>query len=252
MTLKTIIIEDEPLSRIFLNNLLKEFCPQVEIVAMLATVKEATEAIRTLKPDLIFLDIELQDGTGFDVLQQTLPGHFQVIFTTALDHYAVNAIRMSGVHYLQKPIDITELQEVINITLKEQAEFNSQKALKHLSETISNGNKPLHMFISAHDGDTYISLNDIVNIEMTDSGSNITLKQGVKKSTNIILKEFETLLSDYSFFRPHQQHLVNRQEILSVANEAEPYIIMNNGDRIPLSLKKKDALISLLNAEVKA
>lgn len=252
MTLKTIIVEDEPLSRTFLNNLLKEFCPQIEIVTMVATVKEATEAIRTLKPDLIFLDIELQDGTGFDVLQHTLPDNFQVIFTTALDHYAVNAIRMSGVHYLQKPIDITELQEAINITLKEKTESNVQRALDHLLETINNGNKPLHMFVSTHDGDIYILLSDIVSIEIAGEGSNIVLKHGIKKSTNIILKEFETLLSGYSFFRPHQQHLINRREILSVADEIEPYIIMSNRSRIPLSLKKKEALISLLNSEVKA
>jgi two-component system LytT family response regulator len=252
MTLKTLIIEDEPLSRAFLNNLLKEFCPQIEIVATMATVKEATEAIRTLKPDLIFLDIELQDGTGFDVLQQTLPDHFQVIFTTALDHYAINAIRMSGVHYLQKPIDITELQEAINTTLKEKAESNVSRALDHLLETINNGNKPLHMFASTHEGDTYILLSDIVSIEIAGDGSNIVLKHGMKKSTNITLKEFETLLSSYSFFRPHQQHLINRQEILFVADEAEPYIIMNNKSRIPLSLKKKEALISLLNAAAKA
>ena len=83
-------------------------------------------------------------------------------------------------------------------------------------------------------------------------GSNIILKHGMQKNTSITLKEFETLLSSYSFFRPHQQYLINRQEILSVADETEPYIIMNNGNRIPLSVKKKDALISLLNSEVKA
>jgi two-component system LytT family response regulator len=252
MILKTIIVEDEPLSRAFLNNLLKEFCPQIEIVAMMATVKEATEIIRTVKPDLIFLDIELQDGTGFDVLQQTLPDNFQVIFTTALDHYAINAIRMSGVRYLQKPIDISELQEAINIALKEKIASNTQKALNYLLETINNGNKPLHLFITAHDGGTYILLNNIVSIEMTDEGSRIMLKHGKKENTNITLKEFETLLSSHSFFRPHQQHLINRQEILSITDEAEPYIIMNDERRIPLSLKKKEALISLLNSEVKA
>lgn len=248
MTLKTIIVEDEPLSRAFLNNLLKEFCPQIEIVAMLATVKEATEAIKTLKPDVVFLDIELQDGTGFDVLQQTLPDHFQVIFTTALDHYAINAISMSGVHYLQKPIDITELQEAIHITLKEKAESNTQKALNHLLETINNGNKPLNIFIPAHDGDAYILLSNIVSIEMAGEGSNIILKHGTQKSTNITLKEFEALLSSYSFFRPHQQHLVNRLEIQSVTNEEEPYIIMKDGSRIPLSLKKKETLLSAMNS----
>jgi two-component system LytT family response regulator len=251
MILKTIIVEDEPLSRTFLNNLLKEFCPQIEIVAMVATVKEAMEAISIAKPDLIFLDIELQDGTGFDVLQQTLPNDFQVIFTTALDHYAINAIRMSGVHYLQKPIDITELQEAIHRTVKEKAGFNSRIALNHLLETINNGGKSLHLFIPAHDGGTYILLTDIVSIEVIDEGSCLLLKHGMKKNTNLTLKEYETLLSSHSFFRPHQKHLINSREILSITDESEPYIIMKDGSSIPLSLKKKEALTFILNSASK-
>lgn len=249
MLLKTIIVEDEPLSRTFLNSLLKEFCPQIEITATVATMNEAIEAIRTLNPDLIFLDIELQDGTGFDVLQQTLPDDFQVIFTTALDHYAINTIRMSGVHYLQKPIDITELKGAIDNTLREKAVAHEQKALNYLLETINNGNKPLHLFITSLDGDTYILLNNIVSIEMADEGSNIVLKDGMKKNTNITLKEFEMLLSSHSFFRSHQQHLINRQEIQSITDGAEPYVVMNDGRRIPLSLKKKEALIAMPNPE---
>jgi two-component system LytT family response regulator len=249
MILKTIIVEDEPLSRMFLNNLLKEFCQQVEIVAMVATVKEAVEAIAHLQPDLIFLDIELQDGTGFEVLQRTLPGHFKVIFTTALDHYAISTIRMSGVHYLQKPIDITELQEVINIVIKEQAEPATQKALNHLLETINNDNTPLHLFITAPDGNAYLLLDQIERIEMSGEGSHVVMKDGMIRNTDITLKEFEILLTNHSFFRSHQQHLVNRQEIQSVTKEAEPYIIMKGGTRVPLSLKKKEALLAALNPE---
>jgi two-component system LytT family response regulator len=247
MILKTIIIEDEPLSRMFLNNLLKEFCRQVEIVAMVATVKDAVEAIAGLKPDLIFLDIELQDGTGFEVLQQTLSGNFQVIFTTALDHYAISTIRMSGVRYLQKPIDITELQEAINIIVKEKAEPDAQKALNHLLETINNDNKPLHLFITGPDGNTYLLLDQIVRIEISGEGSHIVLKDGMIRNTDITLKEFEILLNNHSFFRSHQQHLINTQEIQSVTNEAEPCILMKGGSKVPLSLKRKEALIAVLN-----
>jgi two-component system LytT family response regulator len=156
---------------------------------------------------------------------------------------------MSGVHYLQKPIDITELQEVINIMVREKTEPGVQKALNHLLETINNDNKPLHLFITDPGGNAYLLLDHIVSIEMSGEGSHVVMKDGTIRSTDITLKEFEILLSNHSFFRSHQQHLVNRQEIQSVTNEAEPYIIMKSGSRVPLSLKRKEALIFMLNPE---
>lgn len=164
MPLKTIIVEDEPLSRAFLNNIVKEFFPEIEIVANEATVAGAVSAITQLQPDLVFLDIELQTGTGFDLLQQTRNLPFKVIFTTALDHLAINMIRICGVDYLQKPIDVSGLRDVLEKVLRRDRE-SACLALDHLMVALDNSNQPSHLFLSVAEHQEYILLADIISID---------------------------------------------------------------------------------------
>src|SRR5690349_2073566 len=110
---KAIIVEDEIHSREFLKNVVAEYCPQLNVVALAADVEEGVAAIKEHQPDIVFLDIEMQTGTGFDLLQQFPQPPFEVIFTTAYDHYAIKAIKFSAVDYLLKPIEIEELQQAV-------------------------------------------------------------------------------------------------------------------------------------------
>src|ERR1044072_912052 len=114
MTYKALIVEDEVLSRDFLKNLLAEFCPHIDVIGMAGTVEEAVAFINTHLPDIVFMDIEMQSGTGFDVLLKVARRNFRVIFTTAYDHYAIKAIRFSAVDYLLKPISLEELQQAVS------------------------------------------------------------------------------------------------------------------------------------------
>src|SRR5690554_3643970 len=143
MNLRTIIVEDEPLARLFLENLLKEFCPNTEIVAQAKTEDEAVSLIEAYKPDLLFLDIELQQGSGFGVMQRinTRP---RIIFTTAYDHYAINAIRLSGIEYLLKPFDSDSLQTAISSACEKTSEHAAQ-AIEHMMETLANNNTAVHL-----------------------------------------------------------------------------------------------------------
>src|SRR5690349_12175516 len=113
MKYKALIVEDEVRSRDFLRNLVEEFCPQLTVQGTAANVEEAVAFINTQSPDIVLMDIEMQTGTGFDVLQQVKHRNFHVIFTTAYDHYAIKAIKFSAVDYLLKPINLEELQQAV-------------------------------------------------------------------------------------------------------------------------------------------
>jgi two-component system LytT family response regulator len=248
MPLKTIIVEDEPLSRAFLNNIIKEFFPEIEVVANEATVAGAVEAIAQLQPDLVFLDIELQTGTGFDVLQLTKSKPFKVIFTTALDHMAINLIRICGVDYLQKPIDVAGLREILEQVMQREREA-ACLALNHLMSALENKNRPGHIFLSIAGKKTYIPLADIVSIEAAGELARFMLRSGSAVQAEGTLKEFELLLGEFQFFRAHQHILVNLREIKDLVKEPESMLLMSNGNRLPLSPKKISALEHMLDNE---
>jgi len=170
MPIRTIIVEDEPLSRAFLNNLLAEFCPDVEVLATLPTEAEAVAAIETLSPDLVFMDIELQQGTGFEVLKKTRHCNYQVIFTTAFDHYSIRALKFSGVDYLQKPIDFEGLQEVMASVTGKKQNSDGDMAILHLLQTLENNHVPQHLLLQTDTGSAYIPVAGIMYIELSESG----------------------------------------------------------------------------------
>ncbi len=159
--IKAVIIEDELHSRNFLNNLVAEFCPEITIAGMAASVEEAVTLIQQTEPQIVFLDIEMQTGTGFDVLQQLHKRNFHVIFTTAYDHYAIKAIKFSAVDYLLKPINLEELQDAV------------KKAIENIEQT--TGENQLELLIKnlrrPAGEDFSISLSTSDGIEFIQAGS---------------------------------------------------------------------------------
>lgn len=246
MPLKTILVEDEPLSKAFLSNVLKEFFPEVEIIANEATVAGAVAAIAQLRPDLVFLDIELQTGTGFEVLQQTAAIPFKVIFTTALDHLAINMIRICGVDYLQKPIDVTGLKEVLGLVLQRDP-IQTRMALDHLMQALANHNRPTHLLLTTPEENRYVAIADIICIEAVETRTRFLLKSGDSISGTQSLRTYEALLGDHLFFRTHQHFLVNTGEIREQVQQPECLLIMSDGTRLPLSPKKIEALNRILD-----
>ena len=245
MALKTIIVEDEPLSLAFLGNLLREFFPEITVVAREATEAGAISAIRELQPDLVFLDIELRTGTGFDVLQQTKDIPFRVIFTTALDHTAINMIRICGVDYLQKPIDISGLKTVIERALQ-RSPARTRSALDHLVFALEHHYLPTHLLLTPEEYG-YIAIAEIISITMKENIALFTMQSGLTVESNKSLGAYEMLLESYSFFRTHQQYLVNTKEIKTLLLQPEPVLVMSDGSRIPLSVKKTADLKLLLD-----
>lgn len=250
MLLKTIIVEDEPLSRAFLNNLLSEFCPQIEVVATVPTEQEAIEAIERLQPDLLFLDIELQQGTGFEVLKKTRQHRpaYQVVFTTAFDHYGIKAIKFSGVEFLQKPIDIEGLQAaIVSIVAKRQSEA-AQMAVTHLLHTLDNNNVPEQLVIQTAEGALYVSVAAINFIEAGADGCNFNTDTGVIASVGKSIKEYEQMLADHQFFRVHHSYLINIKKVITSSMAEGGSVRMPDASIIPVSPKRTEELKNLLSA----
>ena len=244
MALRTIIVEDEPLSRAFLHNLLSEFCPEVEILMIVPTEPEAVEAIAKLQPDLVFLDIELQQGTGFEVLQKTQQYKYQVIFTTAFDHYSINAIKFSGVDYLQKPIDFEALQALIPQVISKQKCGSGAIAVKHLLQTLDNNNIPEQLLVQSTEGPVYIPVADIVYIELTDAGCVFNTGNRKITVTGTGIKEYEQMLAGHHFLRVHHAYMINCKKMEKIQDNG--FVTMTDGSGIPLSSKKAERLKEIM------
>jgi two-component system LytT family response regulator len=241
MSLNTVIVEDEPLSRIFLHNLLTEFCADIHVVATVPTEEDAVQTITRLRPDLVFMDIELQQGSGFEVLRRIEGAYPHVIFTTAFDHHAIKAIRFSGMEYLQKPIDLESLQRAIEGLDNRINSDDAQTALAHLLHTIQNNYVPIHLSLRTADGMKHIRIEELVRVEACETNCDFILNGRIIQNVCGNLKEYELLLSDYGFFRVHQSHLINTNKIL---HDAAPdnHIRMSDQSCVPISGKKRDDL----------
>ena len=241
MKLRTLLVEDEPLSQYYLNSLLLRLS-NVDIVGTAATEDEAVAAITSLKPELVFLDIELHSGTGFDVLRKTRHHQLSVVFTTALEQQAIRMIKLSGVPFLQKPIDADELSATVDEVST--GAGKGQTAQQHLLQTLDNGNVPQRMLVREGNTSQYIELERIVHIASGDR-TFIHLREGNTHTDGRSLKELESLLEDLRFFRCAATHLVNLKCVRSVSPDGQS-LVLADGTSVPLSPKKREALLDEL------
>lgn len=238
---KAIIVEDELHSREFLKNLVTDYCPELDLVATASDVEEGVAAIKTHQPDIVFLDIEMQTGTGFDLLQQFPAPEFDVIFTTAYDHYAIKAIKFSAIDYLLKPIGIEELQQAVKKVTDKKASNGSQAALQMLIKNLQAPQKTEQSItLATSEGLEFVPLQQIIRIEASGPYSYFFLKNNRKIMVSKHLKEYEMLLSDHGFFRPHNSHIINIQEVKRMVRTDGGYAVMSDDSKIGISPKKKD------------
>ncbi len=247
MLLRALIIDDEPRSREFLKNLLGEYCAQVHIVGAAASVEEAVKLIQQLQPNLVFLDIEMQSGTGFDVLQQVEQHQFHVIFTTAYDHYAIQAIRFSAADYLLKPIDLEELQAAVRKVEEKIVSNTSQQTMQLLLKNLRQAKSDdFSIALSTSEGIEFVPLHQIIRLEASGPYTSFFLKEGKKIIVSRNLKEYELMLGEYYFFRVHNSHIINLKEVKKMIRTDGGYVVMNDESTIAISPRKKDDLMQLL------
>lgn len=241
--LKSVIIDDELKSRESLRILIEDFCSNVEVSAVCQNVAEGIAAIERYRPDVIFLDIQMQRETGFDLLNKIKEINFEVVFTTAYSEYAIKAFRFSAIDYLLKPIDIEELKAALSkVERKVIGGINSR--LQQLMDNLKGGNpENFKLALPTSDGLIFIKVNDIVFCEASSNYTNIHMMDGKKHLVSRTLKEYEEMLTESNFFRIHHSYLINLHLVKKYVRGDGGYVIMNNDVSLDVSKRKKEAFL---------
>lgn len=244
-----LIIDDEMNARNAIKSMLDFYCKDVIVVGEAEDVKSGLLSIHKHKPDLVFLDIKMSDGTGIDLLRKLQNIPFKVIFITAHDHYAIQAFKFSAIDYLLKPIDPKEFVEAVR-KAKELSHKNDFKIkldsfrsnlnpdLKNRKKIVLKTSKSIHL----------IKIEDIIRCEADKCYTEFFMQNGKRVIVSKVLKEFDELLSPYGFIRPHQSHLVNLNYIESYQKNDGGYILMSNKASIPVSSRKKESILKLFES----
>ncbi len=247
MKCKALIVEDEILSREFLSNMVREHCPQLELAGTASNVDEAVQMIASHSPQLVFLDIEMQTGTGFDVLQRASGHKFHVIFTTAFDHYAIRAIKFSAVDYLLKPIAFDELQQAVDKALRQMEDTGDDNRLDLLLKNISRpSGDDFCISLSTSEGVDFVPLSTIIRLEAKGPYTIFFLKDGRQIMVSRNLKEYENTLQEYGFFRIHNSNIINLKDVKRWVKTDGGYAIMSDGAMVAISPKKKEDFMLLM------
>ena len=244
--LKAILVDDEPSSLQNLQQKLVEFCPDIKIVATPNKPEEALFLIRHYKPDVIFLDIEMPRMSGFRLLEELKETEAEIIFTTAYNHYAIDAIRISAFDYLVKPISVEDLQNAVNrlmIQHKRQTQEKLNILRKSLQESKSQEDS---IAIPTSEGMEFISIRNIIRIESSSNYSRLYLLNGQILLVTRLLKDFEEMLLPYRFFRVHHSHVINLSYIKKYIRGEGGQVVMQNGDVIDVARRKKDEFLKLI------
>lgn len=245
MNIKAIIVDDEESSILSLKGLLKAFCSEVEVVATAKYIHEAVMHIDNLKPDIVFLDVELGAELSFKLFTLIPEPSFQFIFTTAHEKYALRALKLSCIDYLLKPIQTGELMDAIYKYKKNISFKTPTEKIQSLLANAYEYEKPEKITAPTSDGFSLIDIADIVCIESDGNYSNIYFLDGSKIYTSKTLKEFDELLTPIHFFRSHRSFLLQLKHIKKY-NKQENRILMNNGRWVELSIKKKEEFLELI------
>jgi len=242
--IRTIIVDDEKANVLTLKNLLDKNFPQISILGLARNVAEGVEIINETQPDLVFLDISMPDGDGFDLLAKVGFRAFEVIFTTAHDQYALKAFDYSAIHYLLKPIEFNELSIAIN-------RYNHVKAKGTLSARVSvlrdnlqkNSQK---IIVPSVEGLNIVLLDDVIRLEASDVYTIFYLTNKRKLMASKPLNSFEKILTDMPFSRVHAKHLVNLKYVQRYVKGKGGSIVLEDGEELDVSVRKKnDFLLQL-------
>ncbi|MBB2148257.1 LytR/AlgR family response regulator transcription factor [Pedobacter gandavensis] len=250
--LKAILIDDELKSRINLRQLLLEYCPNVEIIAEAGSAVEAIKLIRELNPDLLFLDIEMGEVSGFDLLK-LLNGQqkFEVIFVTAFDKYGIQAVKACAIDYLLKPINILELSNAVEKATLQINPIKENERLKELVANIDRGENEQKIAIPLSDKIEFLAINKIIRLEAEGNYTHIYLDNKKQYLVCKTLKEYQELLENYNFIRTHQSHLINFRKISAYVKTDGGYIAMDDGSQAPISRQKRDeVLLKIMKGKV--
>jgi len=248
MNIRSIIIDDEPNNIENLQILLNQYCPEITIVATAMNADSAIAAIRAHQPDLLFLDIQMPEKSGFDVLKAFAVINFEIIFITAYDQYGIQAIKFSALDYLLKPINITELITAIEKARNKILTKQKNSSIENLLEYIKSGNKEIpKIALPTLQEIRYVRVDDIIHCEASNNYTLFYLQNGEKILVCKTLKEFSDLLRSHNFIRTHQSHLVNLHFVNSWLKEDGGALLLTDSTKIPISRQNRELVKDALN-----
>jgi len=242
-----ILIDDESNSRNALLQKLKTNCPGISIVAECENGEQGIAAIEKQKPDIVFLDVEMPRMNGFVMLQQLKRRNFELIFTTAYDQYAIQAIRFSALDYLVKPIEVKALKEAVDkVRERRQSEIPNQRIETLLYNLVNEKNQSNRIAIPSQDAIQFVQLEDIVYLEAESNYTSIHLQDAARIFVAKTLKEFEDLLPTTHFVRIHHSYIININHMRKYLKGDGGQVLMSNGVTIDVSRRKKEEFIRMM------
>lgn len=242
--LKAIIVDDEKISREILQDYIAKYCTDVSVLALAESAAQGVEMIKRYKPDIVFLDVEMPKGNGFDLLEQLDEINFETVFVTAFDNYAIQALNYSAAYYILKPVSIDELvaavDKIKNQRLKNQPTLHTRILLENIHAT---GMQQQKIVLPLQDGFEVVSMHDIIHCEAHDNFTDFYFVSKQKMMICRTLKFYEELLTDSGFLRIHKSHLINLDHVVKYTRGKGGQVTMSNNTVIDVSPNKKDELM---------
>jgi two-component system LytT family response regulator len=243
--IRSVLIDDEPKNNRILKMMLEEFCPGITVAGQTDNVTDGVNLIRELKPDLVFLDIEMPHGNGFDLLDQLMPIRFEVIFITAFNDYSLKAIKYSALDYLLKPVNIDELKTAVIKAAERIASRNMNARIENLLYNLHKPQQELQKIaLPSKEGYVFVLLTDIIRCESKTGYTTFFIEGAEKMVSSRNIKEYEPLLPNDIFFRIHNSHIINLNHIRKYHRGRGGYIEMDDGALIEVATRRKDEFLA--------
>lgn len=244
---RIVIVDDEKKAQNSLTKIIEEFCDEVKVVDTAFDVKTGVELIDKIHPDIVFLDIEMPDGTGFNLLEKVEYKDFSLVFCTGHNDFAIKAFKYNAIDYVLKPPDIEDIMSAVEKAKQDLHLKQKDTAVKHLLSFYHNEDKKNDKIILKTASDIYVvQIQDIFHCESEGSYTTFFTIGNKKITVSKNLKEYETILKSHNFIRIHQSHLINLEYVDRIHKSDGGYAVMKNGKEIPISTRKKDSLIKAL------
>lgn len=241
--LKTLIIDDEERSRVTLKSFIKSYAPFIEITGEADGVKKGIAAIGNLQPDLVFLDIQMGDGTGFDLLEKINHYSFKLIFVTAFDQYAIKAFRFNAIDYLLKPLDPDVFMASIEKLKSAEKEKDIQLKIEALMQFRK---KPEKIALPAADSIKFVNISDIVYLASDNNYTTFYLKGNEKTVVSKTIKDYEEMFAGMHFYRIHQSYIINLHYVKKYIKGEGGYVEIENGPTLEVARRRKEGFLQAL------
>ncbi len=241
--IKTILIDDEPNNNIYLQGLLNQHFPEINIVGITDNATDGIVLIKELEPKLIFLDVEMPGTTGFELLQQLQPINFEVVFVTAYNHYALQAFEVNAIGYITKPIAVDKFKQTVKTAINRIQEKNINKNILQIFEQSQQQHNETKIALPTLSGLVFIKQNDIIYCESNGNYTQFYLKDNKKILVSRQLGEYEKLLPEIQFIRTHDKYIINLQYIAEYIKGNGGEIKFDDGNTLPVAARRKDELL---------